>query len=503
MITPPVNPIGKRLGQFLRSGAPQSASIEEVDQALTRNATLLISAFGATASGVVLLALGIQPHGSLALASGIALAIGLLIATRGHPRSAMYFALLVSNVTITTAVTAQGADHLAVIHIFAVCAPFSISDPRRRFDLLACVAMGVAGVCISTVPLVPTPWYPIASGSAGSVRAVAAIAMTCIIAGQLWFFVWSRARTMRRLSAALVEANAASMAKSTFLANMSHEIRTPMNGVLGMLGVLEGTKLDPIQREHVRTARLSGNALLDVINDILDLSKVEAGQMRLDPVPFNLRSTCEEILDQFALTAAAKGLELVLRWVPRTPAEVVSDAGRIRQIITNLVGNAIKFTDQGHVLITVTGDEVGPERALLKISVQDTGPGIPEERKSEVFEKFRQIDSSSTRKHAGTGLGLAICRELAQLLGGEIGLVSAPGQGSTFWFTLPVRLDHTVEVQRSTPDEIAAARVLVVDDHPVNRRVLKEQLASWRMAQAECDNGREGIGAFAERARAG
>ncbi|MCX4246839.1 response regulator [Paraliomyxa miuraensis] len=457
---------------------------------MTRHATLLVGTIAALGSGVGLVLLGSTLHAVMATSTGLVCGLGFLLSARGHYRLGVVLTLAIVNVIIVMGVTAEGADHLAVLHIFTVCLPFSLFHTSDRILLAAGVGMAALGMCVSTVPLVPTPWLREGGEVMGNVRAIASISMTGIIATQLWLFFDNRNRTLKRLSVALAEANAASVAKSAFLANMSHEIRTPINGVLGMIGILEGTRLDAMQQEYVQTARTSGLALLDVINDILDLSKVEAGQMRLEPVPFELRATVEDILDQFALQTTSKGLELVLRYVPGTPEHVVADAGRIRQVVNNLVGNAIKFTERGHVLVTVEPDPNGAEtedRPVLRISVEDTGMGIPAERKEEVFDKFRQIDGSATRQHAGTGLGLAITRELVQLMGGEIGLVSELGRGSTFWFTLPVALDDGITVVRSTPEELAAARVLIVDDHPVNRRVLREQVSSWGMRNAECD----------------
>jgi signal transduction histidine kinase/CheY-like chemotaxis protein len=490
------------LRRSLRAPPPSSAPVDESEHVAIRHTTLLIAVVAAAVAAAVLLISGSLFHGAMASSTAIGCALGLVLCVRGHPRIGILLALLIINVVLTMGVTADGADHLAVLHIFAVCVPFSLFPTHDRLGLLGAMGLAVVCMCISTIPLVPSPWLGQSSDVTGPVRAVATIGITTVIAAQLWLFIGSRDRTLRRLSVALAQANAASHAKSAFLANMSHEIRTPINGVLGMIGILEGTQLDPLQREYAQTAHTSGLALLDVINDILDLSKVEAGQLRLEPVPFELRSTVEDILDQFALQTTSKGLELVLRYVPGTPEHVVADAGRIRQIVNNLVGNAIKFTDEGHVLLTVACVESSENRALLKISVEDTGPGIAPERKSEVFDKFRQLDGSSTRRHTGTGLGLSITRELVQLMDGRIEVDSVPGQGSTFWFTLPVALDQAVTVLRSTPQELASARVLIVDDHPVNRRVLREQVTSWHMRNAECEGGAAAL-SLLRRAKAG
>ena len=471
--------------RILRSGCSATASPEEVEQVVTRHITLLATGAAGSCASIALLAVGSSFQGAMALTIVLGCTVGLLLSARGHYRLGIGLALLVTNVALTVSVTAEGANHLGVLHVLAVCLPFSLVHTHDRLLLWGGVAMAVVGMCISTIPLVPVGWLV----GSGPVRPIATIAISAVLVAQMWLFFNNRNRSLQRLSIALDEANAASRAKSMFLANMSHEIRTPLNGVLGMVGILHGTKLDPMQQEYVQTARASGLALLDVINDILDLSKVEAGQLRLEPVPFELRATVEDILDQFALQTTSRGLELVLRYVPGTPEHVVADAGRIRQVVNNLVSNAIKFTERGHVLVSVECTESSSARALLKISVEDTGPGIPPERKAEVFDKFRQLDGSATRQHTGTGLGLTITRELVQLMGGQIDVDSVPGQGSTFWFTLPVELDEQVTVLRSSPEELASARVLIVDDHPVNRRVLREQVTSWGMSNEDCDGG--------------
>ena len=294
----------------------------------------------------------------------------------------------------------------------------------------------------------------------------------------------------------------ADRAKSEFLANMSHEIRTPMNGVLGMAELLAKSDLDAKQKTFTDIIVKSGNALLTIINDILDFSKIDAGQLVLDPAPFNLAEAIEDVATLVSTRAKEKDLELIVRVQPGLDGLFVGDVGRIRQIVTNLLGNAVKFTDNGHVLVDVTGQKM-PSGTKLTISVTDTGIGIPQEKLSQVFEKFSQVDTSSTRRHEGTGLGLAITSRLVELMDGEIGVESAEGKGSTFWFTVTLASAEQAEKQRVLPIDVTGARVLVVDDNAVNRSILSEQMASWSFDSCAAASGPEGLKVLAAAAAYG
>ena len=306
-------------------------------------------------------------------------------------------------------------------------------------------------------------------------------------------------RAFAETAASLFKAEAADRAKSEFLANMSHEIRTPMNGVLGMAELLAKTDLTARQKTFTDVIVKSGNALLTIINDILDFSKINAGQMMLDPAPFRLSEAVEDVATLVSARVAEKNLELIVRVDPRLPSFVVGDAGRFRQIVTNLLGNAVKFTEKGHVLVDV-GGEVVDGIVQLKVRVEDTGIGIPAEKLQNVFEKFAQVDGSSTRRHEGTGLGLAIAARLVDLMGGKIGVESEIGRGSVFWFAVPLPAHSQDARDEIVPVDVTGARVLVIDDNPVNREILLEQLRSWSFDCAAAESGAVGL-AFLDRAR--
>jgi len=426
--------------------------------------------------------------------SGVALAffVAYVLTRWGWRRLAVYCAVVPLCASLAFNTYNYGPGLFEPAYFIAISLAFLALERRDKGTLALVIVSCLFIAAVGSLLQVDEPPLALPPPQKAMLRAVTLLMVGCTFS-LVFYYVTVVSYRLGQLQHRLDESEAANQAKSMFLAHMSHELRTPMNGVLGLLGVLEQTELDEAQRDFLATAHIAGEGLLGILNDILDLSRVEAGELVLGDEPFCLRTVVEDVAREVAIHTTGKDVEIVVSYPPGTPEHVVGDAGRVRQVLLNLATNAVKFTPRGHVALGVTGRLAGDGEASFRLSVVDTGIGIAPADEKRVFEKFQQVDGSSSRSYGGTGLGLTISRHLISLMGGTMGLRSTPGRGSEFWIEL--RMPHAPAAgQPPLAADLSGQRVLLVESHAAARGSEAELLSGWGAEVVACSSCTEALG---------
>jgi signal transduction histidine kinase/CheY-like chemotaxis protein len=490
--TPSMGPRDTLWNRLTRQGSGAAGSYDGASRWVLRNAIFLLTGLMA-ALGVLLF--GIVGHAEIFLASAfvsLGCLAGYALSRAGNRRTASLCACLSMNAALFFNGQNFGAGLFESGYLVTVGLAFLTLERKDTGAISTVLALTLGAVALGAI----TWWPPVAELSDARQAALRVITVALVIGylgASFTYFLVHRDRTIARLDETARAAEAASQAKSRFLANMSHELRTPMHGVLGVLDILDDSSLGELQRDHVHSARGAGHSLLAIIDDILDLAKVEAGMMMLAPAPFDLRAMIEAQVQQIAVQVRDKGIEVITRYGTDVPTHVVGDAKRIRQVLVNLLGNAAKFTARGEIAVSVSCQPQEAGTARFSLTVSDTGIGIAAEALGSIFEKFQQVDDSATRARGGTGLGLAIVKELVTHMQGSITVESELGRGSRFCISLPLPVAtagdaalalptlHAARASTGQTDGYAAgeqelARVLVVEDNLLNQKVAAHQL---------------------------
>lgn len=422
----------------------------------------------------------------------IALYLGVLVLNHFHlHHQAKWLLLLVANLGMFVFVIALGYDHILYVGYFPIsCLPILVLKPTNRRAIFSFFTLSVLLAMLAQMKVFPSKEIlHLDAWLLEIVNSLTVFSCIIILLGLISYFTYSNFSQFLQLTEAREKADAANIAKTEFLSTMSHEIRTPLNAVIGLTGLLSETQLDEDQEDYVRTVRLSGENLLSVINDILDFSKIESGKMELEMQPFALTDPIEDVFDLMSSSAHSKNIELLYYIDKSVPSGIISDVTRLRQVLVNLINNAIKFTESGEIFISLAKVGSTPEGARIQFSVRDTGIGIPAERMDRLFQSFSQVDASTTRKYGGTGLGLAISKRLIELLGGEIWVESEVGKGTTFFFTIEAKAaDLPVEELEFKSLNFKGKKVFVVDDNETNLKILRLQCEGWGLEVETCNH---------------